>query len=351
MIGVAIIGAGIGAEHLEGFRMLPDRFAVRAVCDLDLERAEALVGGDPNIAILDTLEAALTLPHVDLVDVCLPPHLHLSASEAALAAGKHVVCEKPLARSLAEVDALIASSKAAGRHVFPVFQYRYGYAIRQINALQQAGLAGKPYAASLETHWNRDGAYYASPWRGTWAGESGGAVLGHAIHNHDLLMHTLGPVSALTAMATTRVNDIETEDCAAISLHMECGALATSSITLGASDDTTRIRLCFEGFTAESGEEPYAPARDPWKFTARAPIQQSEIDAVLETVTPGLSGYAGYFEAIADALEGQPGREVTLEDGRRSIELVSAIYLSARSGTHVALPLEQSTPLYASLAP
>ena len=155
----------------------------------------------------------------------------------------------------------------------------------------------------------------------------------------------------MSALVTTRVNDIETEDCAALSFRMKNGALATSSITLGASDDSSRIRLCFEGFTAESGTEPYAPARDGWTFTARDPRLQSEIDEVLAGVKPGLSSYCGYFEAIADALEGHPGREVTLEDGRRSIELVSAIYLSARSEKCVALPLDPSTQLYASLAP
>jgi predicted dehydrogenase len=85
-------------------------------------------------------------------------------------------------------------------------------------------------------------------------------VLGHAIHNHDLLTYVMGPIKALSAITTTRVNPIEVEDCAAISFEMESGALATSSITLGAGDDTSRLRFLFEGFTATSGTEPYAPA-------------------------------------------------------------------------------------------
>jgi predicted dehydrogenase len=114
--------------------------------------------------------------------------------------------------------------------------------------------------ASLETHWNRASDYYAVPWRGTWAGESGGAILGHAIHAHDLLCRYFGPVAQCAGAACTRVNPIETEDCAAISMGFANGALATSSVTLGAARDETRLRFVFRDLTATSGTEPYAPA-------------------------------------------------------------------------------------------
>ncbi|SDE68651.1 Gfo/Idh/MocA family protein [Limimaricola pyoseonensis] len=346
MIGVAILGAGIGAQHLEGYRALPERFTVRALCDLDTARARKVVGEDGDIAVLSDIDAVLADPAIDLVDVCLPPHLHFPIARAALEAGKHVVCEKPLVRSLADADALIAAAEAAGRQLFPVFQYRFGQATAQIEALLAAGLGGRPYAASLETHWSRGADYYAVPWRGTWAGESGGAVLGHAIHNHDLLTHFMGPVASLSAVTATRVNPIETEDCAAISLALENGAVATSSITLGASGDTTRLRLCFEGFTAESGTAPYAPVEDAWTFTARAPVTQAQIDAVLADLAPARSGFAGFFEAVAEALEGRPDRAVTLADGRRSVELVTAVYAAAREGRAVRLPIGGEHPLY-----
>jgi len=347
MIRVAIIGAGIGAQHLKGYRALPDRFAVVAVCDLDLDRAATAVGSDDTIRLTDDLDSLLSDPAIDLIDICLPPHLHFPVALQALEAGKHVVCEKPLVRSLAEVDTLEAAAQAAGRQVFPIFQYRYGPATAQLEALMDAGLAGKPYAASAETHWNRGPGYYDIPWRGTWAGEAGGAVLGHAIHAHDLLCHFLGPAVEVFALTDTRVNPIETEDCAAISMRMESGALVTSSVTLGAGDDTSRLRICFEGVTAESGSAPYSPAEDTWTFTARAPVTQDQIDAVLAGVaTDALCGFAGYLAAVADALDGRAGREVTLADGRASIALVSAIYKSARHGGRVRLPLTASDEFY-----
>lgn len=355
MIRVAIIGAGIGAEHLQGYRALPQRFHVSTLCDLDLDRARAVAGAAADagdIAVTSDFDAVLADPAIDLVDICLPPHLHVPMSLKALAAAKHVICEKPITRALSEVDQLIEAARQAGRQVFPVFQYRYGHAMAQLRALKSAGLLGRAYTASLETHWNRDAAYYAIPWRGTWDGEAGGAVLGHAIHAHDLLCHLLGPVAQVFAMTDTRVNPIETEDCAALAFRMESGALATSSITLGAGNDTTRLRLCYEHLTAESGTAPYAPMQDNWRFVARLPARQDEIDAIVGEVPEGLGGFAGYLEAVADALAGAGGAEVTLQDdGRRSIELITAIYASSRSGRAVALPLGADTVFYQGWLP
>lgn len=337
MIGVAIIGAGIGAQHLSGYRALPKRFVVKAICDLDLERARSVAGDDTSIHLTTDLDEVLADESIQLIDVCLPPHLHFPVMLKAHAAGKDVVCEKPLVRSLEEANALIESVKTTGRGVFPVFQYRFGQAMRQMRALIDAGLAGKAFVASSEVHWNRGASYYDIPWRGTWKGECGGAILGHAIHAHDLLCHVLGPVEEVFAMADTRVNTIETEDCAALSFRMKSGALATSSVTLGAAEDTSRLRFCFEGFTAESGTLPYRPAEDTWRFIARAPTTQDQIDAVLATVADGENGFAGFVEAIADALEGRGGKEVTVHDGLQSIELVTAIYRSVREGKPVLL--------------
>lgn len=336
MIGVAIVGAGIGAEHLKGYLALPERFSVKAICDLDVERARGVANGT-SIHVTADLDEVLADPSIQLIDVCLPPHLHFPITLKAHAAGKDVVCEKPLVRSLEEANALLESVKTTGRSIFPVFQYRFGPAMRQLRALIDAGLAGKAYVASSEVHWNRGKGYYDIPWRGTWKGECGGAILGHAIHAHDLICYVLGPVDEVFTMADTRVNTIETEDCAALSFRMKNGALATSSVTLGAAEDTSRLRFCFEGFTAESGSLPYRPAEDKWRFIARAPTTQAQIDAVLATVGEGENGFTGFVEAIADAMEGRGGKEVTVTDGLQSIELVTAIYRSAREGKPVRL--------------
>lgn len=347
MIRVAILGGGIGAQHLAAYARLED-FRVTHLVDQDADRCANLCGA--TITPLPTIDAALAAD-VDLIDICLPPHLHAPVAIAALQAGKHVICEKPLATSLAQVDAIADAARAAHKSVFPVFQYRFGPAFDQLQALKTAGLVGAPRAAALETHWNRSTDYYGVPWRGTWAGEQGGAVLGHAIHAHDLLSTFMAPVDAVTARLGTLINPIETEDSAALILELAGGALATSSVTLGAAHDETRLRLVFEHLTATSGTLPYTPGEDIWDFTARQPDQQARVDTVLRSVTTGRSGFEGFLHQVARALRREPNSAVTLEDGAASVALVTAIYASHRQQTRVRLPIKAAHPLYAGWQP
>lgn len=348
MIRVAILGAGIGAEHLEGYCALTDAFEVVSICDRDEDRARAIAG---DIAIHADLNAALDDPQVDLIDICLPPHLHVPIALQALAVGKSVVCEKPIATSLADVDRLQAAQTDTGR-LFPVFQYRFGAAMSQLRSLGAAGLLGQPHVASLETHWNRAAEYYAVPWRGTWAGEQGGAMLGHAIHVHDLLTSLFGPVAEVSARLSTRINDIETEDCAALSLRMANGALATSSVTLGAADDTTRIRLVFEGLTATSGSAPYKPMSDTWWFQSRDPAKQSQVEDVLADTGAGMQWFEGFLAEVGKAMRQEPNEAVTLAEGRASLDLVTATYASARAGgLPMTCPIPSEHPMYQGWQP
>lgn len=348
---VVIVGAGIGAEHLRGYAQLPDRYQVKAVCDLNLERAQQAVASFPDVAAISSLDDVLSDSTVDIIDVCLPPHLHLSTCLKALDAGKIVVCEKPLVSSLADADILEAKVCETNGIVAPVFQYRYGLGTKQLRALIDAGLAGDFYAGSLETHWDRDAAYYAVDWRGTWAGEGGGPILGHAIHIHDLLTWIAGPVERVYMEGATRVNDVETEDCAALSIKMKNGGVVTSSVTLGAAGNMSRMRLTYQGFTVESDHAPYSLAAKGWTFKARAPLSQSAIDKVLQSVGSSQFGFAGMFEALAESLDGKGGAEVTLLDGRRSIEFVTACYYSTNTQTAVVMPLSPQHPYYLGWVP
>jgi len=347
---VAILGAGIGAEHLDGYLKLPDRFTVAAICDRDAARAAPLAE-KAGASIIDDIAPCLADPSLDIIDVCLPPHLHAPVTRAALEAGKVVICEKPLAASLHEADRIAETAARTGGHVFPVFQYRYGRAVTVLRALRDQGLVGAPHAAAIITHWSRDAAYYAIPWRGTWEHEMGGAILSHAIHAHDLIGLLFDPVTSVSAMLATRINPIETEDCAAITMGTESGALVTSSITLGAAGDVTRFRLVYNDLTVESGTAPYNPAAADWRFTARDPARQADVDAAIAAVPTPHEGYAGYFEDIADALDGRPSNAVRLADGIQSIALASAIYHADRTGTRVSLPLDRSLPIAGRLAP
>ena len=185
----------------------PSGSAVTHVCDLDEDRARPLAAASGAACTAD-LAAVLADPggryrrHLPAAASAFP-----GRRRHALAAGKHAVCEKPLVASVREADRLLQDCRRRpGSAVFPIFQYRYGLGASQMRALIDAGLTGKPYAGTLETHWNRPAGYYDVPWRGTWAGEQGGAILGHAIHIHDWLSFIFGPVAQVYADLATRVN-------------------------------------------------------------------------------------------------------------------------------------------------
>lgn len=345
---VAILGAGVGAEHLESYLALPGSYDVRVICDTDLDRARQLPGLSPDTLVLQSVDDTIGQDEVDLIDICLPPFLHAEVAEKALRAGKHVVCEKPVCGSLAQFDRLASLAASAGRHLLPVFQYRYGTGIQRLTHLVQENVTGRPLVASLETHWNRGNKYYETPWRGRRKHELGGAVLSHAIHMHDLLTATLGPVRRVFACTATRVNEIETEDCAAVSLEMDNGALVTHSITLGAAEELSRLRLCFANLTAENdGTTPYDPGAEPWRFIPRNEDAKLRIDAALREYKPAPNGFIGLFTDFHRILSTGKGADEMRETGRRSIELPSAIYFSARTGQEVTLPLPDDHPAYA----
>ena len=232
---VGVIGGGIGRQHIEGYQALDGRFRVAAICDLNLDLARSLAAEFKIAHATDKVEE-LFASDIDVIDICTPPGSHRKLIEAALDAGKHVVCEKPLVGSLADCDAVIARAARSDRLVMPIFQYRFAAGYQKLLRLIERGVAGPLHVATVETHWRRGADYYAVPWRGKWASELGGALLGHAIHAHDVLCGAAGPIAEVFAFTATRVNPIETEDCAAASLRFRSGALARLSVTLGAAE-------------------------------------------------------------------------------------------------------------------
>ena len=349
---VAVVGAGIGRAHIEeGYAKLPELFEVAALCDIDPARLETVGTACRVPRRTASFADVLAMPDIDIVDICTPPSLHLEQCLAALAAGKHVVCEKPLVGSLADADRLIEAARTARGRLMPIFQYRFGNGLQKARHIIRQGLAGKPYLATIETAWTRDAAYYAVPWRGRFATELGGALLSHAIHAHDLLCYLMGPVASVFARTATRVNPIEVEDTAAASLELESGALATLSVTLGSARELSRLRLCFEHVTFQSALSPYAPADDPWHIVPASPEAAARLDAALEGWRFVPSRFAGLFAAMHAALESGHELPVTLEDARRSLELVTALYHSAEQRQPVALPLPPGHPAYGSWLP
>lgn len=348
---VAVVGGGIGRSHIEAFRKLPEQFDVRAICDLDLAKARALAEEHAIARVTADIGELCQMDELDIVDICTPPHLHFRHIEQVLAAGKHAFCEKPLVGSLAEVDALAGAETRSGRRVMPIFQKRFGHGLQKLRFLVDEGVVGRAYVATAETAWRRRAPYYAVPWRGKWSTELGGTLLGHAIHAHDMLCYILGPISRVFARVATRVNPIEVEDCASVSLMMADGSLASLSATLGSSPEITRHRFCFSNLTAESNLQPYDNSSEPWTFSADSPEQAAEIDAALASYRPLPESFEGQFLRVYNAFESGDELPVTLADARTALELISAMYYDARSGEDVTLPLGRDHPVYTGWLP
>jgi predicted dehydrogenase len=342
---VGVVGGGVGIAHLDAYRELPDLYSVEAFCDIDAERAGKVAAEKAIPKSVTRFEDMLALD-LDIIDIATPSNFHFPQATAILEAGHNAVVEKPVAASLAEVDALKATERKSGKRLAPIFQYRFANGLRKFLHLKAKGLVGKPYVATVETHWRRTAAYYDNPWRGRWRGEIGGCLITHAIHAHDILTEALGPVAGVFARTSTLVNDIEKEDCVAAALEMASGALVTLSVTLGSDKEISRLRLVFDGLVVESNLAPYDPGFEPWTFTASDAAAQKRIDEALADFVPAPQRWVGQFAQIHAALTGGGPLAVTLDDARASVELPTAIYYSSHVGEAVTLPIGDDHPFY-----
>ena len=349
---VAIVGCGIGAEHLEqGYLPNTDKFRVVALCDLNEERLNALADQHGIERRITRFEDLLEMDDVDIIDICTPPGLHQSQILAALSAGKHVICEKPLVGSLQQMDEVIEAERNARGLLMPIFQNRFGNGIQQVKRIIDSGLAGKPYMATAETFWTRGPDYYAVPWRGKWSTELGGMLMSHAIHIHDLLFYLMGPASALFGRTATRVNDIEVEDCVSASVQLASGALASLSGTLGSREQISRLRLAWENVSIESDQTAYGMGTRPWRIIPANPEVGRQIDALLADWVDVPPGFNTQFARFYDSITTGAPLPVTSMDARNSLEIVTAFYHSAESDTDVSLPIGPGHPKYHSWVP
>ncbi len=347
--GAAVVGLGIGTAHVRALRRLRDRFHLVAVCDPDEGRSGPVA--ERTGADVLGFDELLARDDIDVVHVCTPPALHLEQSLAALAAGKHVVCEKPVVASLHDIDLLIEAEQGAAGRFMPVFQYRFGNGLQQVKALIDAGAAGRAYTSSVEVAWRRRADYYAAPWRGRWATELGGVLLSQAVHALDMLTFVAGAPTRVFCRVATRVNDIEVEDCAAASLELADGSLATITATLGSPEEISRHRFHFEGFSAESGTAAYSSSGHPWTITPDGPDDAAAIEGVLAGWVDRAEEWQGQFERFADALDAGADPPVTLADARASLELLTALYHSSRTAADVDLPIGADHPLHGGWLP
>jgi predicted dehydrogenase len=347
---VGVVGSGVGQAHIRALQSLPDQFEVVILCGTQEAKTRDIAAqyGIPRFST--DIDEVYGLDDLDVIDLCTPSNQHVEQVQQALAAGKHVICEKPVAASLKEVDVLIRAEAASACRVMPIFQYRFGHGLQKLKFLVEEAVTGRAYLTTVETAWRRRADYYAT-WHGRWETELGGALVTLAVHAHDALTYILGPVRRVLAHTATLVNPIETEDCVTASLEMADGSLASLSVTTGSTVQISRHRFCFSHLTAESNTEPYRNTSDPWTFSGDSPELEARIEETLARFVPLPEGFAGQFYRFYQALQNDSALPVTLAEARASLELITAIYHSAQTGQAVELPIGEGHPKYGGWKP
>jgi predicted dehydrogenase len=235
VIGLAVIGLGNAlAPHAKAILDLNDRVrVVHAVArNAGQRRAAAETHGFPTS---DDPAAAISDPRVDAVLILTPTNAHLEIAEAAFAAGKHVLCEKPLETTVERAERLVAAARRADRRLAVMLQLRFRDASRRLKQLLEAGALGEIQAATMTVPWWRPQSYYDEPGRGVKARDGGGVLLIQAIHTLDLFRWFVGISSVEAAMVrTTSLHRMETEDYATALVRLGNGAPGTIVATVAA---------------------------------------------------------------------------------------------------------------------
>ena len=337
-----IIGAGmIGHFHAKAITAMTGG-ELHSVFDLRGDAAEKLAVEYGGKAYSD-LTAFLADPELEVVTVGTPSGAHLDPSLAALNAGKHVICEKPLEITTERIDQLIAAAKANGKTVAAVLNRRFHPGMDAFKKAADEGRFGKLTSASCYVKWYRDQAYYDSAaWRGTWALDGGGALMNQSIHTIDALLYLAGPVKAVQAnTACLAHTDIEVEDIAVAILEFENGArgvIEGSTCTWSKDGHPARVQLCGTEGSVFLADEAF----ELWDFM----VEKTEDAEIRSTLMKGQGAGLGAndpkainfyqhqrnFEEVVNAI--REGREPTTSatEARKPVALIRAIYESAQNG-------------------
>ena len=336
----AVVGCGrISANHFEALARHADRAELVAVCDNRPDALAAAVArtGARGFASLTELLAA---SDADVVTLATPSGLHPRQAIEVAQAGRHVLCEKPMATKLDEGMAMVRACRDARVKLFVVKQNRLNPTLQLLKQAIDGGRFGRIYMVTVNVFWTRPQSYYdAAPWRGCWDLD-GGAFMNQASHYVDMVDWLVGPVDNVHAYTATLARDIEAEDSGVMSLRLRSGALASINVTM-----LTQGRN-FEGSITILGERGTVRiggvavnAIEHWQFDPVRPEDEAVKAANYAAPSVYGPGHLLYYANVIDTLRGQAHAEVDGYEGLRSLEVVIAAYHSARDGVRVGLPL------------
>lgn len=336
-IGFALLGCGrISRKHIDAVRETTGARLV-AVCDIlpDRARSHGEKLGVPHYVDLDEMLARQQ--DIQVVNVLTPSGLHAQHCITIAQAGRHVVVEKPMALRLDDADRMIAACARAGVRLFVVKQNRYNPPVQALRRALESGRLGKLVMGTVRVRWSRDQAYYdQDAWRGTWALD-GGVLANQASHHIDLLEWMMGDVDSVFAHTATQLVNIEAEDTAVVLLKFANGALGVIEATTATRPKDLEGSLSVLGSDGSVVIGGFAVNElVTWEFRHRLPEDANVIESTL-TRPDNVYGF-GHKAVIAHTVDciktGRPALVDGLE-GRKSLELITAIYESAESGVEV----------------
>lgn len=352
MIRVAIIGTGaISSQHIEGYLKNQGRCKITALVDIYKEKAEqkALDYELEDIYIYQDYRELLIRDDIDLVSICTPPYLHAKISIDCMKSGMNVLCEKPMAASLQECDEMIKAAEETKQMLSIVSQNRFRNPIMKLKSVLDAGLIGKILWTEVDSYWWRGHCYYDLWWRGTWEKESGGCTLNHAVHHIDMMnwMMKEMPEKVTAVLQNVAHDNSEVEDISLAALQYKNGAmgrLTSSVIHHGQSQ-----KLEFQGEKAKIADpfHVYASVSKSSGFPERNEELEARITKYYQEL-PDLvyEGHAGQIDNVLMALARGTLPLVTGEDGRNTIELITAVYKAGFEESTVKLPVGKEEPWY-----
>jgi UDP-N-acetyl-2-amino-2-deoxyglucuronate dehydrogenase len=340
MLNFALVGCGriakrhselLGSGEIKGGRL-------SAVCDLVSDKARA-IGEQFSVPFFTDMHEMMRSVDIDVVVVLTESGRHAEHVISLAQYGKHIVVEKPMALTLPDADAMINACENAGIRLFVVKQNRFNVPVRKLREALVADRFGKLVMGTVRVRWCRPQAYYdQDSWRGTWALD-GGVLTNQASHHVDLLEWMMGEVDSVFALTRTALVDIEAEDTAVVALRFRNGAL-------GVIEATTAVRpKDLEGSISILGENGTVVVggfavnkMQTWNFAE----PQDGDDEVMERYSvnpPNVYGFGhqAYYEHVVDCIGNDGPHLVDGLQGRRSLELINAIYESVETGREVAL--------------
>ncbi len=336
-----IVGCG-GISHLHAQCLqkleVQGIAALVAGAEIDPQRGEAW-SAKWKVPVYASLERMLAETQLDAVTVATPSGLHGDCVLQCAAAGKHVLCEKPLDLDLAKADAALAAARKHGVTLGGIFQQRFAPGPRRAKRAIDQGAFGRIVLVHAETPWHRTQQYYSSgAWRGTWALD-GGVLANQSPHMIDRLLWLGGDVAQVTAadLRCGLERDIEAETVAVVTLRLANGALGTITATTLAYDGMPqRVLICgTEGSAAFEGDTlTFFKTSRPWHDDDDDALDHhpSVGDGAGDPLAISSDGHLGNIRDFATAV--QQGRQpsVTGDDARRVVRVLNMIYDKAQVG-------------------